>query len=205
MTLAIKAPPSHPRRMTREEYARLPEGPPYYELIDGRLEMSPSPASRHSALMTYLIELMGPHARGQLGGRLYAELDLYLPGTENIYRPDLVYVTRRQLRLARQNAVHGVPYLICEILSPGTANKDRYLKLPEYCRAGVPHYWLLDPEEVAIEEFVLSEDGHYRVQTSATPPSVWSPLAFPEWSFDLGVALAALTEPPEDALIEEAP
>jgi len=201
MTIAVQAPPETPlgqlpsRHITREDYRHLPEGPPYYELIDGRMVMSPSPTSGHSALMMYLAELLGPHARGQLGGRVYGELDLYLPNTQNIYRPDLVYLSRQRLRLVRHDAVHGVPDLVCEILSPSTANRDRYTKLEAYCQAGIPHYWLFDPVAVAVQEFVLAEDGQYRVQATAVPPAVWSPLAFPGWSLDLEAAAAALANP----------
>jgi Uma2 family endonuclease len=82
-----------------------------------------------------------------------------LANTENIYRPDLVYLSRQRLRLVRQDAVYGVPDLVCEILSQSTENRDRYVKLEAYRQTGVPHYWLCDPEAVAVQEFVLAEDG----------------------------------------------
>jgi Uma2 family endonuclease len=214
MTIAVHTPPETQlsqlpsRRITREEYARLPEGPPYYELIDGELvEMSPRALTGHSALQAYLFEVLGPHARGLLKGRLFVEPNLYLPGTENVYQPDLVYVSRPRLSIQRRDGIYGAPDLVCEILSPSTASRDRYIKLEAYCQAGIPHYWLFDPEAVAVEEFVLAEDGRYRVQATATPPAIWSPLAFPGWSLDLGATQAALADPPaeetEEATEEE--
>ena len=40
----------------------------------------------------------------------------------------------------------GPPDLAVEILSPSTAAKDRDLKLELYRQAGVPDYWIVDPE-----------------------------------------------------------
>jgi len=198
------------RRITREEYRRLPEGPPYHELIDGELvEMSPRALTGHSELQAYLFEMLGPHARGVLKGRLFVEPNLYLPNTENVYQPDLVYISRPHLSIRRRDGIYGSPDLVCEILSPSTANRDRYIKLASYCRAGVPHYWLFDPEAVAVEEFVLAADGRYTVQATPMPPTIWSPLAFPGWSLDLGAAQIALADPPiaegEETTAEELP
>ena len=198
MTVATEAPAqaiaAHP--ITRQEYARLPEGPPYHELISSQLvERSPKSSRRHAEIQAYLIEMLGPHARGVLQGRLFMGPSLYLPGTENVYQPDLVYLSRSQHSIVKEDGLYGVPSLICEILLPATASRDRYLKTDAYCRAGVPHYWIFDAEEVAVQEFVLADDGYYRVQAVATPPAVWSPLAFPGWSFDLGATLAVFTDP----------
>jgi Uma2 family endonuclease len=46
---------------------------------------------------------------------------------------------------------------VCEILSPGTAKKDRVLKLPLYARYGVGYIWLVDPAEHTLEAFALRD------------------------------------------------
>ena len=40
----------------------------------------------------------------------------------------------------------GPPDLVVEILSPGTAARDLGLKLEQYEIAGIPEYWIVDPE-----------------------------------------------------------
>jgi Uma2 family endonuclease len=206
MTVASEAPPHAPPvdRITREEYARLPEGPPYYELIDGELiEMSPRPLRSHYLLAELLSEWLGPHVR-RLRGELAPEPNLFLPGTEDVYHPDLAYVARSRRRaICREEGIYGASDLVCEFLSPTTAYRDQGVKLEAFRRAGVRYVWLIHPQTLLVEEFVLEEDGRYRIQAVATPPTVWSPLAFPGWSLDLGAALIEVTDPPAED--DEAP
>jgi len=74
------------RRVTRAEYETLPEGPPYYELIDGELiEMSLRPFRPHVRLEMRLAQLLGnfiDHLAQELAGELVREPNLYLPGTK---------------------------------------------------------------------------------------------------------------------------
>jgi len=46
-----------------------------------------------------------------------------------------------------QGGIEGVPDLVVEILSPGTAQKDWTRKRWSYEAAGVPEYLIVDPEE----------------------------------------------------------
>ncbi|MDW8367883.1 MAG: Uma2 family endonuclease, partial [Abditibacteriales bacterium] len=55
----------------------------------------------------------------------------------------------------------GVPDLVVEVISPrtehssGTEKTDRKDKFKEYEQAGVGEYWLVDPQQRAIEVYVL--------------------------------------------------
>ena len=44
------------------------------------------------------------------------------------------------------------PDWACEVLSPGTARKDRVKKMPIYAGNGVGHLWLLDPDQRTLEK-----------------------------------------------------
>jgi Uma2 family endonuclease len=52
------------------------------------------------------------------------------------------------------------PDWVCEILSPKTAAYDRVTKRALYARAGIPHYWLIDPEARVLDALVL-RDGSW--------------------------------------------
>src|SRR5205814_8391232 len=99
----------------------------------------------------------------RLGGELAPEPNLYLPGIDNVYHPDLVYVGPAHLDICQDQGIEGTPDVICEILSPSTEKVDRYTKMEDFRRAGVPHVWLIDPSRpVTVEEYVLTSDGLYR-------------------------------------------
>jgi Uma2 family endonuclease len=181
-------------RVTRQEYRNLPEGPPHYELIDGELVEMTRPNRAHYQLAGFIVELLRPHVRRVLRGELAEEPNLYLPGIDNVYHPDLAYVPAEQRRICREDGIQGVPEMVCEILSPSTEQIDRHVKLADYRRAGVRYAWLIDPRRpVAVEEFVLLDDGTYRTHTRLQTPEIWQPLAFPGWEISLAEMDAEVT------------
>ncbi len=56
----------------------------------------------------------------------------------------------------------GVPDIVVEVSSPGTATYDRHHKYDLYAHAGVQEYWLVDPIAQAVEILSL-EDGMYQL------------------------------------------
>ena len=56
----------------------------------------------------------------------------------------------------------GAPDFIAEVLSPSSKRHDRLVKFELYQRAGVPEYWIVDPELRTVQACVLDGDS-YRV------------------------------------------
>jgi Uma2 family endonuclease len=46
------------------------------------------------------------------------------------------------------------------VLSPSNAGNDRVKKMRLYHRFGVPHYWLVDPEEQSLSVFRWTSEGY---------------------------------------------
>jgi Uma2 family endonuclease len=63
----------------------------------------------------------------------------------DVAEPDLVVVTDD--RLISTRGIEGVPVLLVEVLSPSTRAYDRGPKAERYAALGVPHFWLLDPDQ----------------------------------------------------------
>lgn len=122
-------------RVTRDEYRALPEGPPYYELIQEELIIKPCAFRPHYRIVLALGRRWEERLEAGPGGELAPEPNLYLPGTEDVYHPDLVYVGRKRRAICREEGIIGVPDVICEVLSPSTWRTDRYVKLDEFRRA----------------------------------------------------------------------
>jgi Uma2 family endonuclease len=201
MSVASAPPPASPSpsaRITRAEYMALPEGPPHYELIDGKLVEMARPLIPHIYLNDYLTEELGPYARKVLKGRFVTEPDLYLPDMEDVFEPDHLFLTQEQVQYARGRGVFTTPEMVCEVLSPSTERKDRTVKLRAYGQAGVRHVWLIQPRKpLTIQELVLEDTGEYRLHATTVAPTVWTPLLFPDWSLDLGEAEFVMAEPSE--------
>lgn len=76
----------------------------------------------------------------------------------DIVRPDLVGWRRARLpRPGNVWPIDVVPDWVCEVLSPSTAARDRVTKRHLYARAGIPYYWLIDPEARVLEALALRD------------------------------------------------
>ena len=98
-----------------------------------------------------------------------------------VVQPDLMYLPGN--RPARNNPVDSVPELIVEVLSPSSGRKDQVLKLNHYQSSGIPHYWILDPEDGFIEAYEL-RDGLYVSMVRACEGTFYHP-SFPGLSFNI--------------------
>lgn len=141
---------------TYEDYARLPDNGFRYEVIRGKLYMSPAPSINHqrtvAALFQHLNQFIMQH---QLGECLFAPIDVNLPDLTSPVQPDVVFISKGNAGIIQENTIEGVPDLVMEVLSPGTARYDRKTKFEVYAEAGISEYWLADPDGFAIEVYVL--------------------------------------------------
>lgn len=159
----------HRTSATLDDLKSVPEGWTG-QIVDGELWALPRPAYGHSRVTSSLgFELGGPFDRGRGGPGGWIILDepeLHLG--RDVLVPDLA--AWRRERLPEPPA--DTPYLtiapdwVCEVLSPSTASSDRVDKLQAYFRAGVPHYWLLDPTEGTLEVYRRTDLAYALVLTA---------------------------------------
>ena len=72
-------------------------------------------------------------------------------------------------KFKRRCPLEGTPDLVIEILSSTTSNRDRGLKLKAYARHGVEEYWIVDPDQEAIEVYRLGREKYSLSQVFREP------------------------------------
>ncbi len=165
--------------LTRADYERLPDEP-HCELIYGRLYLSPSPSLLHQIVIAVLYRQLDNIALAHRGLALFAPLDVHL-AFHSVVQPDLLYLSQERLGVAKR-WIEGPPDLAVEVISPGTARRDRGEKLRLYAETGVGELWLVDPAERQVE-LLVNEDGRF-VVTLPTGKDYRSP-RLPELELDL--------------------
>lgn len=141
------------------DYQALP-AEPRCELIYGELVVTPAPSVRHQLVAQRLLRLLEDHAAAHGGLAVISPVDVRL-AEHSIVQPDVVYVAPERLGIARRR-FEGAPDLAVEVVSPGSARRDRVWKLKLYAEAGVREYWIVDPEAKAIE-FLVRRGGSFEV------------------------------------------
>lgn len=150
--------PAESRRPTTlEEFLALADGH-RFELVRGTLVEKAAPTFEHGLAQSGVDRTIGSRFARRAGGGgpagwwFLVELDVLLGG--DVLRPDVCGFRRERLpEKPRQRPVPLAPDWVCEVLSPSTASVDRVDKLQSYFRAGVAHYWLLDPAEGTLEVY----------------------------------------------------
>jgi len=172
-------------RMTKEEFLRLPEGPPDYEFEDGEVVPLARPHSRHQEVSLEIASVLNPHVKKNRLGRIWQEIDVELTETKT-YIPDLAYLSADHIgrHSEEDGRIHGAPDLVVEILSPSTISRDTLSKLRAYFEAGVPWYWMVDPESLGIAEYHATPEGYLRT-ASMEAGQVFRPGLFPGLEIDL--------------------
>ena len=126
------------------------------ELIGGKaVAMSPRPMYNHNHIAFNIAVLFSNYLRGKPCTVIPDGTDLYLT-EEDRFVPDVMVVCDRDK--IRRDGVHGAPDLVVEVLSPSTMRNDRMGKKEVYQTCGVREYWLVDPENRTIEQYLL-QDG----------------------------------------------
>ena len=72
--------------------------------------------------------------------------------------PDVIVTRGRPADLDDGVADPADVVLVAEVQSPSTATNDRVTKPWEYARAGIPHYWRVEPAGPTLEVHVLAGD-----------------------------------------------
>src|SRR5438445_9486940 len=115
--------------LTYEDFCALPDDGLRYEIVDGMLFAEPSPRRAHQKAVGNLFAILHAWVRAHDLGEVYvAPFDVILDPRTTV-EPDLVFVVKDRLAIVAERGVEAAPDLLVEVLSPGTARRDRVRKL----------------------------------------------------------------------------
>ena len=147
----------HPGEFTFDDLDALPDDGLQYELVDGMLLVTPAPLLVHQRVVTRLIVRLSEQCPDDLEA-FVAPLD-FRPTDRRSLQPDLLVVRREDIE---PKNIRRPLVLAVEVLSRSTRSKDLLLKRQLYADAGIPTYWVFDPEEPSL--CVLRLDGDKYVE-----------------------------------------
>jgi Uma2 family endonuclease len=161
------------------------------EFSDGYVEFLPMPKLSHQLIAFFLHRLLesfvSMHALGTVVGAPY-KVQLW----ERKYRePDVIFVRSEHASRMGEDYSDGAD-LVMEVVSGSESDRHRDLvkKRGEYAKAGIPEYWIVDPEEGRIT--VLTLDGaEYAVHGTFARGEQATSKLLPGFVVDVTAALAA--------------
>ena len=145
---------------SEEAYLALDTGR-LIEYSEGFLEFPPMPTMAHQDMLIFLFELLKAYVlKHQLGKVYVAPLPVRLRAGR--YRePDVFFVSTQRVHEAEGKYPSGAD-LVMEIVSGSPSDRERDLvqKRHDYAQAGIPEYWIVDPDEGAITVLWLEGEAY---------------------------------------------
>jgi len=167
------------REMSYEEFLDWADEDTLAEWVDGKVIMTSPASNKHQQLVSFLDRLVGYYVQlHQLGELLIAPFQMRLVNSGR--EPDLLFVKTEHRDRLRRTYLDGPADLVVEIISPESIGRDRGDKFFEYEEAGIPEFWLLDPQTQRAEFYQRDAAGRYQpiqsvggVYRSAQIPGFW--------------------------------
>ena len=137
------------RRMTLQEFLRLPEEKPALELIDGRVTQKVSPTLPHGWIQLKLATRINDHAQPRRLGLAIPELRVAFAESSPV--PDIAVLRWNRLTTDESGAlsyeVPAAPDVAIEIRSPGQTVQRQLARCRWLVSSGVQLAYLVDPLE----------------------------------------------------------
>jgi len=192
-------PPQPIQKMTYEEFLAWADEDTLAEWVDGEVVMYSPASDRHQDMARFLTAVLSIYVETYgLGVIRPAPFQMKL---ERGREPDLLFVAREHLNRLKETYLDGPADLAVEIVSPESAGRDRGEKFYEYEQAGIPEYWLIDPQTERAEFYQLTAAGQYRlvlpdaegIYRAAVLPDLWLRVAW-LWQTPLPLVLDVVRE-----------
>ncbi len=158
---------------TADEIDAMPDDGNRYELIHGKLFVTPAPSIFHQRMLLVLLDRLRPYAIS-LGLEVFVAPTAVRSSLDTQVEPDL-FVLPRMVEADESTRWVAMPRLLLavEILSPSTRRRDRVVKRELYLPNGVAEYWIVDSSTQSIDVCTLSD----AMPVSVSDMLSWQPRA----------------------------
>jgi Uma2 family endonuclease len=189
------------RSATFDDFWAIPEDERFHEIIGGEILPKAPPSGEHGGAQAVVVGSLMPRFQRLPGGGggpggwwIAIEVEVLLDGSD-IVRPD-VLGWRRERCPERPIGMPVVqrPDWVCEIVSPSNAKNDTVKKLRLYHRAGIPHYWIIDPSDATLTVMRWTADGYVTLMRAERGEQV---RAEPFQAIEISVGTLFGDDPPE--------
>ena len=149
----------------REEFYQTITETDKAEFINGEVVFQSPVKFQHDAASGALFSLIrtfvAMHDLGHVGHE-----KIMISLTRNDYEPDICFFSKtKSEQFLPEQTRFPAPDFIAEVLSDSTKAKDRGIKSEDYAAHGVGEYWLVDPGQEYVEQYILrgESNGHERL------------------------------------------
>ena len=163
----------HEERLRREKFYNDIDESMKVEFINGEIIVHSPVMKRHNEANGLLYKLLDTFVRKHKLGFVGFE-KIMSTFTRNDYEPDLVFFGNEKADTFKEDqTLFPVPDFIVEVLSKSTGKYDRGIKFDDYETHQVREYWIIDPKNEIIEQYLL-EDNRYELALKSSNGSIKS-------------------------------
>ncbi|MBR2179463.1 MAG: Uma2 family endonuclease [Selenomonadaceae bacterium] len=124
-----------------------------HEIINGKVYPMSNRRYNHAVISSNISNIFERYLDGKRC-EAFNQFNVFFD-EDNHYVPDEVIICNPDI--VEEDAIHGTPDLVVEILSKSTAIKDRMDKFVIYEKFGVKEYWIVDPFIKSVEVYLLKD------------------------------------------------
>ncbi len=141
----------------------------HIEIITGEAYMMATPSRIHQEITGELFRQLANFLEGKqckvypapFGVRLFERDGDSTEDIDTVVEPDISVICDRS-KLDKRGC-KGAPDMVIEVLSPSSLRHDRLVKLNLYQQAGVLEYWIVDPQNKAVQVFLRDDHDFLRI------------------------------------------
>lgn len=139
----------------RKHFYKIIDESKKMEFINGEIHFQSPAKLWHTQAVGNLSQLLAAYvAKKHLG--IVATEKLLISLSRNDYEPDVCFFNvEKSKNFTPRQMQFPAPDFVVEVLSESTERHDRITKFQDYAAHGITEYWIVDPENEFIEQFVL--------------------------------------------------